>query len=79
MATNARVGKPGVGVGGGQKTRESGEAQEAATAGERRAQGRASAETLGDDGGSLGSPPTGGHVVSIASFLPWSIRRDLHH
>ena len=32
-------------------TRESGEAQEAATAGERRAQGRASAETLGDDGG----------------------------
>ena len=24
------------------------------------------------------APPTGGHVVSIASFLPWSIRRDLH-
>ena len=69
MATNARVGKPGVGVGGGQKTRESGEAQEAATAGERRAQGRASAETLGDDGGSLGSPadrqPRGFHC-----FLP---------
>ena len=33
-----------------------GEAQEAATPGEHRAQGRASAETLGDDGGSLGSP-----------------------
>ena len=33
-----------------------GEAQEAATRGERRAQGRVSAETLGDDGGSLGSP-----------------------
>ena len=25
------------------------------------------------------APPTGGHMVSIASFLPWSIRRDLHH
>ena len=24
------------------------------------------------------APPTGGHVVSIASFLPWFIRRDLH-
>ena len=24
------------------------------------------------------APPTGGHLVSIASFLPWSIRRDLH-
>ena len=22
--------------------------------------------------------PTGGHLVSIASFLPWSIRRNLH-
>ena len=46
-----------------------GEAQEAATPGEHRAQGRASAETLGDDGGSLGSPanrrPLGFHC-----FLP---------
>ena len=46
-----------------------GEAQEAATPGERRAQGRASPETLGDDGGSLQSPadqrPRGFHC-----FLP---------
>ena len=69
MATNARAGKPGVGVGGGQKTRESGEAQEAATAGERRAQGRASAETLGDDGGSLGSPPDW-RPHGVHCFLP---------
>ena len=24
------------------------------------------------------APPTGSHVVSIVSFLAWSIRRDLH-
>ena len=45
-----------MGVEGGQRTGDSGEAQGAATPGERRAQGRASPETLGDDGGSLGSP-----------------------
>ena len=68
-APKARTSKPGVGVGGGQRTGESGEGQEAATPGERRAQGRVSAETLGDDGGSLGSPtdrwPRGFHC-----FLP---------
>ena len=46
----------GSGLRGGQRTGESGEAQRAATPGERRAQGRASVETMGDDGGSLGSP-----------------------
>ena len=56
MAPNARAMKPEVGVEDGQRTGESEEAQEAATRGERRAQGRVSAETLGDDGGSLGSP-----------------------
>ena len=69
MAPNARAGKPGVGIGGGPRTGESGEAQEAATPGEHRAQGRASSENLGDDGGSLGSPtdqwPRGFHC-----FLP---------
>lgn len=63
------AGKLVVGGGGGQRPGGSGEAQEAATPGERKAQGRASTETLGDDGGSLGIPanwqPRGFHC-----FLP---------
>ena len=65
---DARARKPGVGLGVGRGWG-AGEAQGAATPGECRAQGRTSVETLGDDGGSLGSPadqrPCGFHC-----FLP---------
>ena len=75
MAPNARAMKPEVGVEDGQRTGESEEAQEAATPGEHRAQGRVSAETLGDDGGSLGSPtdrwPRGFHC-----FLPPMVHQN---
>ena len=49
--------------------RGAGEAQGAATPGERRAQGRASAETLADDGGSLGSPADR-RLCGFRCFLP---------
>ena len=79
MAPNARARKPGVGVGGGQRTGE---------AGSLRRQPVLEIAGLREElpwrpwvmmVGLWEAPTTGGHVVSIASFLPWSIRRDLHH